>query len=273
MKRDILSFVLATLLYLGVAFGIYRLSRIEAVASEKMDTTVVTLVARAPSQEKSLVNSEASPEIEENEKEPEPEIEPEPEPKPEPEPSPPIEETPPPPPEEKIPPAVQKPVERIEKIEPKEPTPPKKIEKVQKREKPKKELKKEKKVKKLKKRSVKKRKKRAKKVRKRSKASVHSRASSGGVKNANLCLARIKKRIASKKSYPPRAKRMHIQGTVRVSFTILSGGSVSGVSASGHPLLRASAISAVKRAAPFKIPGCRMRLPRKMSVVLRYRLR
>jgi TonB family protein len=268
MKRDILSFVLATLLYLGLAFGIYRLSRIEAVASEKMDTTVVTLVARAPSQEKSLVNSEASPEIEENEKEPEPEIEPEP--KPEPKPSPPIEETPPPPPEEKMAPVVQKPVERIEKIEPKEPTPAKKIEKVQKREKPKKELKKEKKVKK---RSAKKRKRRTKKVRKRSKASVHSRASSGGVKNANLCLARIRKRIASRKSYPPRAKRMHIQGTVRVSFTILSGGSVSGVSASGHPLLRASAISAVKRAAPFKISGCRMRFPRKMSVVLRYRLR
>lgn len=54
--------------------------------------------------------------------------------------------------------------------------------------------------------------------------------------------------------YPPAARRQHLRGEVRVSFTVSSSGSVSAIglaASSGSPVLDQAALETVRRAAPF----------------------
>ena len=104
------------------------------------------------------------------------------------------------------------------------------------------------------------------------KDSLRSRAQRGGSVNANRFLAKIKRRIARNKRYPPAARRRRLQGTVRVSFTVLPGGRVGSISVRGPQAFAASARQAVRRAFPVDVSRVSFSLPRRLSVTLRYRL-
>ncbi|MDR1394928.1 MAG: energy transducer TonB, partial [Deltaproteobacteria bacterium] len=67
----------------------------------------------------------------------------------------------------------------------------------------------------------------------------------------------IKNRIKRYLVYNPMARRMGIEGTATVAFTILAGGEASGaaiVKSSGHEGLDQSALAAVRNASPFPPP-------------------
>ena len=106
-----------------------------------------------------------------------------------------------------------------------------------------------------------------------SRESVRSRARRGGSMSANRFLAKIKRRIARNKRYPSSARRRRLQGTVRVSFTVLPSGRVGSISVRGPQIFTASARQAVRRAFPVDVSGVGFSLPRRISVTLRYRLR
>ena len=106
-----------------------------------------------------------------------------------------------------------------------------------------------------------------------SRASMHSRARRGGSLSANRFLAKIKRRIARNKRYPPAARRRRLQGSVRVSFTVLPGGRVASISVRGPRAFAASARRAVREAFPVDVSRAGFSLPRRLSVTLRYRLR
>lgn len=110
------------------------------------------------------------------------------------------------------------------------------------------------------------------KSRRASKDSVRSRARRGGSLNANRFLASIKRRIARHKRYPPAARRRHLQGTVRVSFTVLPSGRVSSISVRGARAFTASARRAVQQAFPVNVSGINVSLPRRLTVTLQYRI-
>ncbi|GEM_PF-5446383 len=107
----------------------------------------------------------------------------------------------------------------------------------------------------------------------RGKRSVKSRARRGGVVSASRFLANLRRRIAKNKSYPLRARRMKKSGVVRVSFTILPSGRVGGISVSGPSIFRSSAKNAVRRAFPINASKAPFRLPKRMSITLRYSIR
>jgi len=102
--------------------------------------------------------------------------------------------------------------------------------------------------------------------------SVRSRARQGGARNVNRLFAKIKRRIARNKSYPAVARRRRQQGSVRVSFTVTRSGSVRSIRVSGPRIFAASARSAVRRAFPIDVGAAAGSLPKRLSVVLNYRL-
>ena len=87
----------------------------------------------------------------------------------------------------------------------------------------------------------------------------------------------VKSKIYGSKFYPESAKRMEQEGSVKVSFTVSSGGSVSGVSvssSSGFSELDNAAVQAVKNAAPFgAIPPELGKSSLTMSITLKYYLK
>lgn len=105
-----------------------------------------------------------------------------------------------------------------------------------------------------------------------SRNTVHSRARRGGSLSANRFLAMIKRRIARNRRYPSAARRRRLQGTVRVSFTVLPGGRVGSIVVQGSRAFAASARQAVRRAFPVDVRSVSFSLPRRLSVTLRYRL-
>lgn len=105
-----------------------------------------------------------------------------------------------------------------------------------------------------------------------SRASMRSRAHRGGSLSANRFLAKIKRRIARHKRYPPAARRRRLQGTVRVSFTVLSSGRVASISVRGPRTFTASARRAVQQAFPVNVSRVNVSLPRRLTVTLRYRI-
>ena len=87
----------------------------------------------------------------------------------------------------------------------------------------------------------------------------------------------VKSKIYGSKFYPESAQRMEQEGSVKVSFTVTSGGSVSGVSvssSSGFSELDNAAVQAVKNAAPFgAIPPELGKSSLSMSITLKYYLK
>ncbi len=100
-----------------------------------------------------------------------------------------------------------------------------------------------------------------------------SRARSAKRAHLNRLLAKIKRRIARNKSYPIAASRRHIEGRVRLSFTVTRKGAVRNITVRGPRIFAASARAALRRAFPVSVGKAAALLPRRLSVVLVYRLR
>jgi len=134
----------------------------------------------------------------------------------------------------------------------------------------KKEVKKKPEVKKkTKKKTV--QKKTAKKKQIRQKASARKIQSSPAQKNQFL--ANIREKINTHKSYPRVAKKRGMQGTVDVSFTILSDGNVGNIMVNGPKIFHKSAQIAVKSAFPINIKNAPISLPMSINIKLRYQIR
>lgn len=88
----------------------------------------------------------------------------------------------------------------------------------------------------------------------------------------NLFLAKVRDRINQHKSYPRMAKRRGMEGSVKVDFTILANGNVSGISVSGPKAFHASAKEAVEKAFPVSVKNIPITLPQKVSITLHYTL-
>lgn len=80
--------------------------------------------------------------------------------------------------------------------------------------------------------------------------------------------------IEARKYYPPSARRRHLEGQVRVSFTIDADGGVSDLKASeGHPQLEEAARQTVRSALPLPLPAGGVTLPFALSYRMDFRLR
>lgn len=116
-----------------------------------------------------------------------------------------------------------------------------------------------------------------KKVKKRTKKKVSHKASSQQRKKSkaekNRFLAKIRANINRYKSYPKMAKRRHMQGSVEVSFTILSNGKVSNISLKGAKIFYASAKQAIMKAFPIDSKHAPVHLPVTLNLRLVYQIR
>jgi len=109
-----------------------------------------------------------------------------------------------------------------------------------------------------------------------------SRSSNTRVKSRDLSgekrafLSSIRESINSNKIYPKRAKRMGLEGVVRVTFDIDSSGNVSNIRATNAPnILKRAVIKAVKNSFPVAIPSNLSSLfpMRNISVKVYFKLR
>lgn len=89
----------------------------------------------------------------------------------------------------------------------------------------------------------------------------------------NRLYAQVRHRINKHKSYPKTALRRRMQGSVKVSFTILKNGNVSNVRVSGPKIFHKSARTAVKRAVPFPTKAFKVSLPKSVTITLHYKIR
>jgi protein TonB len=72
---------------------------------------------------------------------------------------------------------------------------------------------------------------------------------------ARAYLIEVRRRIAREKRYPRSARRLGVEGTVRVRFVIARDGSIGSLRASGEAsVLREAALEAVRAAGPFEPP-------------------
>lgn len=239
-SRDLISFFVTSLLYfVGVVLFFYTASSVK-VSDKVSELQTIELSLQSYQPPEPVVEEKLEPI-----KEPEPPVE---EPKPEPKPEPPKPEPLP------VEPLLPKPEPK--KIEPKKEQ-PKKIEE----KKP--EIKKE--VKKPKKKKVKKT--------TASSAKRSTRKQQASAKQKDLFLSKVRSRINKNKTYPKIAKRRGMQGSVRVSFTILRNGDVGKISVSGPKAFHKSAKNAVKRSFPISVQNVPISLPKNVSFTMNYRLR
>ncbi|AKF24091.1 hypothetical protein YH65_00715 [Sulfurovum lithotrophicum] len=236
--RNLVSFIITTLLYALLFGGYFYLMRTYIIADQAAQDSAIQLCL-------SEFVPEVVPEAQEAEEEPVVEEEPEPEPEPEP---------------------IVKEEPVVEKVIP-EPVKPKvlPVPEVKKPKPKKKEIKKKKKVKK-------------KKVRTRtaqsSRVGVKRRGSGhASVSQKNRFLSTVRQRINQNKSYPRIAKRRGMQGSVKVRFTILSNGHVGNISISGPKVFHSSARRAVEKAFPLSTKHIPVSLPKTVNLTLRYQLR
>ena len=138
--------------------------------------------------------------------------------------------------------------------------------------KPKKKVIKKKKVKKkrIKKKVVKKRTKKTRKAKKVAKKSTRKQASPA---RKNAFYAKIRAKIKRNKTYPRIAQRRGMQGSVKVTFTILRNGQVSNIQVSGKKVFYKSARAAIKKAFPISIKNIPVSLPTTVNLTLRYQLK
>jgi len=125
------------------------------------------------------------------------------------------------------------------------------------------------KKKKSKKKIVKK-KKQIKKVRKKN-TKRKVKKSSPAKKNAFL--VKIRGKINKNKTYPRIAQRRGMQGSVKVSFTILPNGHVSNIRISGKKVFYKSARMAIQKAFPISTKNVPLLLPTTVNLTLRYQLK
>lgn len=113
-------------------------------------------------------------------------------------------------------------------------------------------------------------KKRKRKPKKKQKANTSRAVSTAEI---NRLYAQVRHRINKHKSYPKTALRRRMQGSVKVSFTILKNGTVSNVRVSGPKIFHKSARTAVKSAAPFPTKAFKVSLPKSITITLHYKIR
>jgi len=142
------------------------------------------------------------------------------------------------------------------------PVPPKPI-----IEKPKKKIEVKKIIKKKPKKIVKKKK----PVQKASRASL--RKTQANPDKVNKFYKKIRVKINQNKSYPKIAKRRRMQGSVKVTFTVLRSGKVSNILLNGPKVFHNSARHAVKSAFPIAVKKIPVTLPATVHITLRYQIR
>jgi len=133
-------------------------------------------------------------------------------------------------------------------------------------------VKKTKPVKKSKKKKIKKTKK--KKIKKKKQAKRKTSSPQGKVNPAkvNLFYKKIRVKMDKHKFYPKIAKRRGMQGTVKVSFTILPSGKVSRITLVGPKVFQKSARKAVESVFPLNVKNVPVSLPARVHVKLHYQI-
>lgn len=89
----------------------------------------------------------------------------------------------------------------------------------------------------------------------------------------NRFLSDIRNKIDRNKTYPHIAKRRGMQGSVKVSFTILPNGNVGNINVSGPNAFHNSAKEAVQKSFPVSVKNAPISLPQSVSFTMHYRLR
>ena len=104
-----------------------------------------------------------------------------------------------------------------------------------------------------------------------------SRASSkktqANPEKVNIFYKKIRVKINQNKSYPKIAKRRRMQGSIKVTFTVLRSGKVSNILISGPKVFHNSARHAVKSAFPISVANIPVSLPVTVNVKLQYQIR
>jgi len=116
-----------------------------------------------------------------------------------------------------------------------------------------------------------------KKVKKKKPIKKASRASSkktqANPEKVNRFYKKIRVKINQNKSYPKIAKRRRMQGSVKVTFTVLRSGKVSNILLNGPKVFQNSARHAVKSAFPISVKNIPVSLPATVHITLRYQIR
>lgn len=89
----------------------------------------------------------------------------------------------------------------------------------------------------------------------------------------NKFYKKIRVKINKNKSYPKIAKRRRMQGSVKVTFTVLRSGKVSNILLKGPKVFHNSARHAVKSAFPISVKNIPVSLPATVNVTLQYQIR
>lgn len=86
-------------------------------------------------------------------------------------------------------------------------------------------------------------------------------------------LRRLMAHIEAHKEYPRAARRRRIEGDVKVAFSLLEGGRITGLNTNGgHRLLGEAARQAVEEAVPMPAPPESMSLPWQIAFTMRFSL-
>lgn len=104
-------------------------------------------------------------------------------------------------------------------------------------------------------------------------SSASSKKTQANPEKVNLFYQKIRVKINKNKSYPKIAKRRRMQGTVKVTFTVLRSGNVSNILLDGPKVFHNSARHAVKSAFPIAVKNIPVSLPVTVHVTLRYQIR
>ena len=100
-----------------------------------------------------------------------------------------------------------------------------------------------------------------------------SRKSQANPDKVNRFYKKVRVKINQNKSYPKIAKRRRMQGSVKVTFTVLPSGKVSNIVINGPKVFHNSARHAVKSAFPISVKNIPVSLPATVNITLRYQIR
>lgn len=108
-------------------------------------------------------------------------------------------------------------------------------------------------------------------IKKASRAS--SKKTQANPEKVNKFYKKIRVKINQNKSYPKIAKRRRMQGSIKVTFTVLRSGKVSNIRIKGPKVFHSSARHAVKSAFPISVKNIPVSLPATVNVKLQYQIR
>jgi periplasmic protein TonB len=108
-------------------------------------------------------------------------------------------------------------------------------------------------------------------IKKASRAS--SKKTQANPEKVNKFYKQIRVKINKNKSYPKIAKRRRMQGTVKVTFTVLRSGKVANIIMAGPKVFHNSARHAIQSAFPISVKNIPVTLPTTVSVPLHYQIR